>query len=128
MTEQARWAIFDNRERALALPDRNAIVRPDGGSAEPVRVARIRGKMAVHIRLARHGTKKAAYYRIVVTDHRNARDGRFIEHIGIFDPRIGESTLKLDRERLEYWTKQGATPSATLTRLLKAKPAPVAAG
>jgi small subunit ribosomal protein S16 len=84
--------------------------------------------MAVHIRLARHGTKKAAYYRIVVTDHRNARDGRFIEHIGVFDPRVEGATLKLDRERLEYWTKQGATPSATLAQLLKANPAPAAAG
>lgn len=82
--------------------------------------------MAVHIRLARHGTKKSAYYRIVVTDQRNARDGRFIEHIGIFDPRIAGNTMKLDRERLEYWTKQGATPSATLVRLLKAAAAPEA--
>jgi len=76
--------------------------------------------MAVQIRLARHGTKKTAYYRIVVTDKRNARDGRFIEHIGVFDPRVKESAFKMDRERYEYWTGKGACPSPTLERLIKA--------
>ena len=42
--------------------------------------------MAVHIRLSRHGTKKSAFYRIIVADHRSPRDGRFIENIGVFDP------------------------------------------
>ena len=75
--------------------------------------------MAVHIRLARHGSKKHAFYRVVVTDQRNPRDGRFIESIGTYDPGQDPGTLKLDRGRLEYWKRQGATPSHTLERLLK---------
>ena len=78
--------------------------------------------MAVHIRLARHGSKKAPYYRVVVTDHRNPRDGRFIENIGTFDPRVGDGVLRIDRERLSHWQKQGAKPSHTLERLLKKNP------
>jgi small subunit ribosomal protein S16 len=73
--------------------------------------------MAVHIRLARHGTKKTPFYRIVVTDHRNARDGRFIENIGTWDP--NRTALAVDRQRLEYWRQKGALPSHTLDRLLK---------
>ncbi len=73
--------------------------------------------MAVHIRLARHGTKKAPFYRIVVTDQRNARDGRFIENIGTYDPT--RTAFKVDRERLQFWRSKGATPSHTLERLLK---------
>jgi len=76
--------------------------------------------MAVHIRLARHGTNKAPFYRIVVTDHRNPRDGRFIETIGTFDPK---GPFAVDRSRLEYWQQRGAQASHTLTRLLKKNPA-----
>ncbi len=75
--------------------------------------------MAVHIRLARHGSKKTPFYRVVVTDQRNARDGRFIENIGTFNPSASEGGLTLDRERLNYWKAQGARPSHTLDRLLK---------
>jgi len=82
--------------------------------------------MAVHIRLSRHGTKKTPFYRIVVTDHRNPRDGRFLEHIGSFDP-VGK--FEIDRSRFDYWRSQGAQASDTLTRLVKKYPAvaPVAA-
>lgn len=73
--------------------------------------------MAVHIRLARHGTKKAPFYRIVVTDQRNSRDGRFIENIGTFDP--NRTVFLVNRERLDFWRTQGARPSHTLERLLK---------
>jgi small subunit ribosomal protein S16 len=76
--------------------------------------------MAVHIRLARYGTKKVPFYRIVVTDHRNPRDGRHIENIGVFDP---AGAFNIDRTRLDYWTGKGALPSATLFRLLKKNPA-----
>jgi len=76
--------------------------------------------MAVHIRLARHGSRKSPFYRVVVADQRNSRDGRFIEHIGLFDPRVSNSPFTLDQVRYDYWTKQGATPSATLSRLVKA--------
>lgn len=75
--------------------------------------------MAVHIRLARHGSKKSPFYRIVVSDQRNSRDGRFIEHIGTFDPRVAEGQLRLDKERYGYWASKGALPSATVSRLIK---------
>jgi small subunit ribosomal protein S16 len=81
--------------------------------------------MAVHIRLSRHGTKKLPFYRIVVTDHRSRRDGRFIENIGTFSP-AGAGALTLDKDRFSYWTSQGAQPSHTLERLLKKQPAPAA--
>jgi small subunit ribosomal protein S16 len=77
--------------------------------------------MAVHIRLSRHGTKKSAFYRVVVADHRKPRDGRFIENIGTFDP---SGTLAIDRARLDYWRSKGAQTSHTLDRLLKKTPAP----
>ena len=77
--------------------------------------------MAVCIRLARQGTKKRPFYRVVVTDSRSPRGGKFLENIGTFDPakEIKDASLKLDKTRLEYWTGTGATPSATLVRLLK---------
>jgi small subunit ribosomal protein S16 len=80
----------------------------------------------VTIRLARHGTNKAPFYRIVVTDHRSPRDGRHIENIGTFDPRREPVRFELDRTRLEYWTERGARKSDTLTRLIKRHPAPAA--
>lgn len=75
--------------------------------------------MAVQIRLARHGTKKRAFYRVVVTDGRSPRDGRFIENLGTFDPAVGKDALRVDRDRLDYWRGHGAQPSHTLARLLK---------
>jgi small subunit ribosomal protein S16 len=79
--------------------------------------------MAVQIRLARYGAKKSAFYRIVVTDIRNPRDGRFIEKLGTFNPNASaETELVLDHNRLQYWRAQGAKPSPTLDRLLKKHP------
>jgi small subunit ribosomal protein S16 len=75
--------------------------------------------MAVHIRLARHGSKKNPFYRIVVADQRSRRDGRFIERIGTYDPGVDPASLRIDARRLEYWQQQGARPSATLAQLLK---------
>ena len=75
--------------------------------------------MAVHIRLARHGTKKRAFYRIVVTDSRSSRDGRFIENLGTFDPALTDGALNLNQERLDYWKSKGAQPSHRLARALK---------
>lgn len=79
--------------------------------------------MAVHIRLARHGTKKSPYYRIVVTDSRNPRDGRFVEKLGAYNPVAEPKTFQIERTRFEYWTSKGAQPSATLVKLLKKYPA-----
>ncbi len=75
--------------------------------------------MAVHIRLARAGAKKKPFYRLVVTDHRSPRGGRFLENIGTFDPSKKTSNLAVDATRLEHWTKCGAQPSETVKRLLK---------
>lgn len=78
--------------------------------------------MAVHIRLARQGTKKKPFYRVVVTDQRSPRGGRFLENLGTFDPAkdIKDKPLRINQERLAYWRGNGAVPSDTLTRLLKA--------
>jgi small subunit ribosomal protein S16 len=77
--------------------------------------------MAVAIRLSRQGTKKRPFYRVVVTDSRSPRGGKFLENIGTFDPakEIKDSSLKIDQERFAYWKGTGATPSDTLVKLLK---------
>jgi len=77
--------------------------------------------MAVSIRLSRQGTKKRPFYRVVVTDSRSPRGGKFLENIGTFDPakEIKDSSLSIDQERFAYWKGTGATPSDTLTKLLK---------
>jgi small subunit ribosomal protein S16 len=75
--------------------------------------------MAVHIRLARAGAKKKPFYRIVVTDHRSPRGGRFLENIGTYDPSKDPGLFVVNRDRLDYWRKNGATPSETVDRLLK---------
>ena len=73
--------------------------------------------MSVKIRLARQGTKKKPFYRIVATDKRSARDGRFIEQLGYFDPR--KPDFKLDRARYDHWLQHGALPSDTMATLVK---------
>ena len=73
--------------------------------------------MAVHIRLARMGTKKTPFYRIVVADQRSPRGGRFIERLGTFDPKSSE--LRVEGARMQHWLKNGAVASATVTQLLK---------
>jgi len=75
--------------------------------------------MAVHVRLARHGSKKAPFYRIVVADQRCKRDGRFIEKLGTYDPRAAQGGLRVDRARLEYWRKNGALTTPTVERVLR---------
>jgi small subunit ribosomal protein S16 len=82
--------------------------------------------MAVHIRLARAGAKKAPFYRIVVTNSRSPRDGRFIENIGTFDP-SRDASFRIDQARFDHWKQVGAQASPTVSQLLKrfakAKPA-----
>ena len=77
--------------------------------------------MAVSIRLSRQGTKKRPFYRVVVTDSRSPRGGKFLENIGTFDPakELKDASLKIDQERFAYWRCTGATPSPTLIKLLK---------
>ena len=75
----------------------------------------------VTIRLARTGAKKRPFFHIVVTDSRNARDGRYIERLGFFNPiaRGGEENLRLDRERIDHWIANGAQTSERVASLLK---------
>ena len=75
----------------------------------------------VTIRLARGGSKKRPFYHLTVTDSRNARDGRFIERVGFFNPiaRGQEQRLSIDNERVEFWVKQGAQLSERVSSLLK---------
>ncbi|KAB7648469.1 30S ribosomal protein S16 [Polymorphobacter fuscus] len=79
--------------------------------------------MALAIRLARGGMKKRPYYRIVVTDSRNARDGKFIEKIGTYNPLLAKDNaerIKLDSERAAHWLSVGAQPSDRVARFLDA--------
>ena len=73
----------------------------------------------VKIRLKRMGMKKVPFYRLVVTDSRNARDGRFIEEIGYYDPMTEPATIKIDAEAAKKWLGNGAQPTDTARVLLK---------
>ena len=71
----------------------------------------------VVLRLTRQGSKKRPFYRIVAADKRSARDGKFIDLIGTYDPRT--KAFALDGERYEQWVKRGAQPSETLASLVR---------
>ena len=75
----------------------------------------------VTIRLARGGAKKRPYFHITVADSRRARDGKYIERVGFFNPiaRGGEERLRVDLERVEYWCGQGAQLSDRVSSLVK---------
>ena len=73
----------------------------------------------VKIRLQRVGAKKAPFYHIVVADSRSPRDGKIIEQIGTYDPMQEPSVLKLDKEKVEKWIKNGAKPTDTVKRLIE---------
>lgn len=73
----------------------------------------------VKIRLRRVGAKKAPFYRVIVADSHFARDGRFIEEIGTYDPLTEPATIKIDMERAKYWISNGAQPTDTVRGLLK---------
>ncbi len=80
--------------------------------------------MALKIRLSRGGAKKRPYYKIVVADIRNPRDGRFIERLGSFNPLLGkdnENRIVLNKERIEYWLGVGAKPTDRVARFLSAE-------
>ncbi|ALJ56574.1 30S ribosomal protein S16 [Candidatus Xiphinematobacter sp. Idaho Grape] len=75
--------------------------------------------MAVRIRLKREGTRNCPFYRVVVTDRRHPRDGRFIEIVGRYNPRSRESDFSVELSRVEYWLGVGAQPSQTVRDLIK---------
>ncbi|MEI8234616.1 MAG: 30S ribosomal protein S16 [Verrucomicrobiota bacterium] len=75
--------------------------------------------MAVSIRLRREGALNNPYYRIVVADSRGPRDGKFIEHIGNYDPKKTENGVQIDLSRVDYWLGVGAQPSDTVRSFIK---------
>jgi small subunit ribosomal protein S16 len=75
--------------------------------------------LAVKIRLARVGAKKAPFYRIVAADSRSPRDGRFLEILGRYNPRTQPSSIVMDVEKVKAWIAKGAQPTETVAKLLK---------
>ncbi len=76
------------------------------------------------IRLARFGAKKKPTYRVVVIDKERARNSTSVEVVGFYNPVSQPPTVNLKHDRIEYWLKNGAQPSETVSRLLKNNPAP----
>ena len=79
--------------------------------------------MAIKIRLARGGSKKRPFYRIVAADSRMPRDGRYIEKLGTYNPLLpkdSEERVKMDLDRVKYWMDQGAQPTDRIARFLEA--------
>jgi small subunit ribosomal protein S16 len=74
--------------------------------------------MAVKLRLARAGAKKMPFYRVVATDSRSPRDGRFIEQLGIYDPTREPVEIRLDHDRIAHWIGKGALPSDTVSEII----------
>ena len=75
--------------------------------------------MAVKIRLARHGSKKAPFYRIVVADARSPRDGSFIDRVGTYNPRPKPSEITVDADKAREWIGKGAQPTDQVRKILK---------
>ena len=75
--------------------------------------------MAVKIRLRRLGAKKAPFYRVVVADSRSARDGKFIEEIGYFNPMTKPEEIKIDADKAKKWIANGAQPTEVVGKIFK---------
>jgi small subunit ribosomal protein S16 len=79
------------------------------------------------IRLRRAGSNKRPFFRVVVTEKRSARDGRFVEVLGHYNPRLQPEVLEIDRARLAHWIGVGAQPSDTVRTLVDRMPTPAPA-
>jgi small subunit ribosomal protein S16 len=73
----------------------------------------------LRIRLTRMGAKKKPYYRVVVTERRQARDGSFVEILGHYSPATNPPSIELNMDRVRHWLEHGAQPSETVNSLLK---------
>jgi small subunit ribosomal protein S16 len=73
----------------------------------------------VKIRLARHGAKKKPFYRLVVTDSRSPRDGRFLDQVGYYDPTKNPAVIHIKQDKVAKWLQQGAQPTETVASLIK---------
>jgi small subunit ribosomal protein S16 len=74
--------------------------------------------MAASMRLMRFGGKKSPYYRIVVSDRRSARDGKFIDQVGTYDPKKNPVEVRFKEEKAIQWLRKGAQPTPTVRQLL----------
>ena len=83
--------------------------------------------MAVKIRLARHGSKKRPFYRIVVATSEAPRDGRYIEQVGTYDPGYDPARVELKSDKLTAWLAKGARPTQTVAQLLRRAATPAGA-
>lgn len=77
--------------------------------------------MAVTLRLARHGSTHRPFYHVVAADSRKARNGRYLEKLGYYDPNANPSVIELKEDRVQHWYGNGATLSPTVSKLLKVK-------
>jgi len=77
--------------------------------------------MAVVLRMKRMGAKKRPFFRIVAVDKPAKRDGKVLEEVGYYDPKKEGDNITLKKDRLEYWLKNGATPSETVKSFIKKK-------
>jgi len=75
--------------------------------------------MGVTIRLTRIGAKKKPFYRLVVADSRFPRDGRFLDVVGTYDPKLNPPAIRLNQEKIDSWLKRGAHPTTTVESLMK---------
>tara|TARA_Y100001970_G_C14240507_1_gene864626 strand:- start:1021 stop:1260 length:240 start_codon:yes stop_codon:yes gene_type:complete len=73
----------------------------------------------VRIRLSRGGSKKRPYYRVIVADQKCKRDGRYLEHIGFYNPMVSENRFEINSERFNYWISVGAQPTDRVNKLIK---------
>lgn len=78
------------------------------------------------IRLARMGARKQPYYRVVVIDKENARNGRAVEVVGTYNPRTNPASVELKKDRIDYWVKNGAQLSDRVEKLVNKAPAATA--
>ena len=78
--------------------------------------------MAVKIRLSRQGAKGKPSYRVIVTPARSKREGKFIEIIGFYDPKVSPPQVKIKKERLKYWLTCGTQPTEAVKKILKYSP------
>lgn len=84
-----------------------------------------RALVETKIRLARFGAKKKPFYRVVVAGIRSARDGRFLEVIGHYDPKKGIEKADFNKERASYWLSKGAQPTQVVKQIMKSAQAAV---
>jgi small subunit ribosomal protein S16 len=75
--------------------------------------------MSTKLRLARYGSKKRPFYRIVAADSAARRDGRFLEHVGTYDPTKNPPAVSLDRERVKHWLATGAEATDTVAMIVR---------